>query len=416
MNTPIYQRLVEPRLQEALADSPVVLIQGPRQCGKTMLAQMAGETAGYAYFSFDDEGTKNFAVGDPLGFVESLPERVILDEVQRAPNLFSSIKLSVDRNRKPGRFILTGSMRVLHFSKINDSLAGRMDIIRLHPLAQSEIEQTGPRLLDSLFSPNITARQEWPAKNQIVDRIVTGGYPEALKRPSPPRRARWYKSYIETLIERDVADIAKIASLETLPQLLKLAAAYTAQLLSVNGLASSFQLNRLTIKSYLTLLEKLFLLERLPAWHSNYAKRLVKTPKLHLCDTGVACALLNFNSSEFANNRELFGHILETFVLQELRRQASGHIQPHTFYHFRDREKDRAEVDIVIQRGGTALAGVEVKASATVHTSDFKGLRKFREAAGKQFVSGTLLYNGHSTLSFDKNLYAVPLHSLWEAT
>ena len=414
MNTPVYPRLVEPRLKEALADSPVVLIQGPRQCGKTMLAQMAGETAGYAYFSFDDEGTKNFAVSDPVGFVKSLPERVILDEVQRAPNLFSSIKLSVDRNRKPGRFILTGSMRVLQFSKINDSLAGRMDIIRLHPFAQSEIEQTEPRLLDSLFSPNITARQEWPAKNQIVERIVTGGYPEALQRPSQPRRARWYKSYIETLIERDVADIAKIASLETLPQLIKLAAAHTAQLLSVNGLASSFQLNRLTIKSYLTLLEKLFLLERLPAWHSNYTKRLVKTPKLHLCDTGVACALLNFNSSEFANNRELFGHILETFVFQELRRQASGHIQPHAFYHFRDRERDRAEVDIVIQRGGAALAGVEVKASATVRTSDFKGLRKFREAAGKQFVSGTLLYNGHSTLSFDKNLYAVPLRSLWE--
>ncbi len=414
MNMPIYKRHIEPRLREALEDTPVVLLQGPRQCGKTTLAQMVGETDGYAYFTFDDEATKNFAEDDPAGFMNSLPERVILDEVQRVPKLFTSIKLSVDRSRKPGRFILTGSMRVLQFSKINDSLAGRMGIIGLHPLAQSEIEQIKPGFLDCLFSPNFTVQQEQPGKNQIINRIVTGGYPEALKRSTEPRRARWYKSYIETIIERDVPDIANIHSLKALSQLIKLAASHTSRLLSVNGLASSFQLNRLTIRSYLTLLEKLFLLEILPAWHSNYTKRLVKAPKLHIGDTGIVCALLNLNSSELAKNHVLHGHILETFVFQELKRQASGHIRPHTFHHFRDR--DGVEVDIVIERGVTALAGVEVKASATVKTSDFKGLRKLQDATGKRFAGGVLLYNGNNTLSFGKNLYALPLRKLWETT
>ena len=414
MNMPIYKRHIEPRLREALADTPVVLLQGPRQCGKTTLAQMVGETDGYAYFTFDDEATKNYAEDDSTGFVNSLPERVILDEVQRVPKLFSSIKLSVDRNREPGRFILTGSMRVLHLSKINDSLAGRMGIIGLHPLAQSEIKQIKPHFLDRLFSPNFTARQEQPAKNQTINRIVTGGYPEALKRPTEPRQARWYKSYIETIIERDVPNIANIHSLKALSQLIKLAAAHTSRLLSVNGLASSFQLNRLTIQNYLTLLEKLFLLEILPAWHGNYTKRLVKTPKLHIGDTGIVCALLNLNSSELAKNQTLYGHILETFVFQELKRQASGHIRLHTFHHFRDQHG--VEVDIVIQRGVTALAGVEVKASATVRPSDFKGLRKLQDATGKRFAGGVLLYNGDNTLRFGKDLYALPLRTLWETT
>ncbi len=415
MNKAIYSRHIEPRLREALEDSPVVLIQGPRQCGKTTLAQLVGKSAGYTYFTFDDEGTRSYAVEDPVGFVKTLPERVVLDEAQLAPGLFPSIKLAVDRNRTAGRFILTGSVNVLQMARIKESLAGRMDILRLHPFSQNELEQTTPGFLDALFSPDFPIRQDLPSNDQIIDRVAAGGYPAALRR-SEARRANWYQTYIETLVERDAPIIAEIHSLETLPQLLALAAAQTAQLLSVNGLASSFQLNRLTIRNYLTLLEKMFLLEKIPAWHSNQTKRLVKTPKIHLGDTGIACALLNLNRSALSENRSLFGHILETFVLQELKRQASTHAQRHTFHHFRDRDRDRAEVDIVIQRGATALAGVEVKASATVRTSDFKGLHKLKEAAGKRFAGGVLLYNGDSTLSFGKNLYALPLRTLWETT
>ena len=408
-----YTRHVESRLRETLEDSPVVLIQGPRQCGKTTLARMVGKTEGYHYISFDDEDTRAAAEADLMGFVKTLPERVILDEVQKVPEIFSSIKLAVDRDRTPGRFILTGSVSVLHVRGITDSLAGRMDIIRLHPFSQSELEGTTPGFPDALFSSefNIWRDRSDSPETVIMDKVAAGGYPVALQR-SGERRADWYRKYIEILVERDSRDIAAIRSPEILSRLLALAAAQTASLLSVNGLSSSFKLSRNTVHDYLFLLEKMFLLEKLPAWHPNHLKRLVKTPKLHIADTGIACALMRMNAAALSANRPFYGHLLETWVLQELRRQLSGHGQPHVFSHYR--EKDGAEVDIVIERGATALAGVEVKASATVRDSDFRGLRRLKAAAGDRFSCGVVLYNGERNLRFGEGLYAVPLQSLWE--
>ena len=415
MKKAVYTRHIGSHLKEAMEDSPVVLIQGPRQCGKTTLAQMVGNPAGYAYRSFDDEDLRNFAETDPIGFVKDLPERVILDEVQKVPRLFSSIKLSVDRNRTPGRFILTGSVNVLQVREITDSLAGRMQIIRLHPLSQSEISQTPPTFLDSLFSSGFKHRQNKTPGEKIVHRIVAGGYPAVLRLSSERRRVGWYKSYIEALVQRDVPDISNIRSPEILSDLLALAAAQTAQLLSVNGLASSFQLSRPTVHDYLSLLKKMFLVDTLPAWHNNRVKRLIKTPKLHLGDTGIACALMDLDQRALVSDRSLFGHVLETFVLQELQRQASGHKEPHKFFHYREKVDKETEVDIVIQRGAFHLAGVEVKASATINKSDFHGLRRLKAAAGKHFACGVLVYNGETSGKIDDKLYAVPLRSLWEA-
>ncbi len=413
MPEPSYTRHVESRLREALEDSPVVLIHGPRQCGKTTLARMVGRTEGYDYISFDDEDTRAAAEADLMGFVKTLPERVILDEVQKVPEIFSSIKLAVDRNRTPGRFMLTGSVSVLHVRGTTDSLAGRMDIIRLHPFSQSELGGTSPGFPEALFSSEFNIRQDKSDSPEMVimDKVAAGGYPVALQR-SRERRADWYRKYIEILVERDSRDIAAIRSPEILSSLLALAAAQTARLLSVNGLSSSFKLSRNTVHDYIFLLEKMFLLEKLPAWHRNHLKRLVKTPKLHVADTGIACGLMRMNAAALSANRPLYGHLLETWVLQELRRQLSGHRQPHVFSHYR--EKDGTEVDIVIERGAGALAGVEVKASATVRDSDFRGLRRLRTAAGDRFSCGAVLYNGERSLRFGENLYAVPLRSLWE--
>lgn len=404
-------RHVEARLREAMEDSPVTLVEGPRQCGKTTLAQAVCQPAGYDYINFDDEVNRRAVEADPTGFVNGLPERVILDEVQRTPKLFSAIKLAVDRNRQAGRFVLTGSASVLK-TKITDSLAGRMAIIRLHPLAQTELGGVSPRFLDALFSADFKMRRSEPAGAPLLSRIVAGGYPDALQRANEQRRLTWYSDYIKTLTRRDASDLGAIRSPEILSSLLAMAAAQTAQLLNVNKLASSFQLSRNAIQDYLALLEKMFLLEQTPAWHSNRLKRLVKTPKLHLGDTGVACALMKMNSPALALDSPLLGHVLESFVFQELRRQASGHQQPHDFFHFRD--KDGAEVDIVIQRGATALAGVEVKAAATVNDADLRGLRKLKAATGKRFAAGALLYNGERCLSFGPGIYAVPLSALWE--
>ena len=408
----IYPRYALPRLTEALADSPVVLIHGPRQCGKTTLAQTQGRHSKYAYLSFDDDVVRGAAQTDPAGFMSDLPQRVILDEVQRVPALFAALKIAVDRERVPGRFILTGSANVLLVPKLADSLAGRMQILRLHPLAQCELARHAPGFLDALFAGRFKFRQSERLGGQLAQRIAAGGYPAALARPAGRRRAAWYRDYLEALVQRDVRDLARISSLDVLPRLLALAAAQTAQLFNVTALAAPFQLSRPTIGDYVTLLERVFLLERLPPWHSNRISRLIKTPKLHLGDTGLACALLGVDATALVADRHLLGQILETFVFQELRRQASWHDEPLAFFHFRD--KDGVEVDIVIERGARTLVGVEVKAAATVTAADFRGLRKLREAAGKRFVAGVVLYDGEVSVRFDEQLYAVALRALWE--
>lgn len=408
----LYPRLAEPRLVEALADSPAVLIHGPRQCGKTTLAHVVGARRGYAYLSFDDDVARAAAQADPAGFVSDLPQRVILDEVQRVPTMFAALKSAIDRKRVAGRFMLTGSANVLLVPGLSDSLAGRMEILRLHPLAQCELAQRRPAFLDALFDGGFKTRQAERLARELAERIASGGYPAALQRQVGRRRAAWYRDYVETLVQRDVRDLARISSLDVLPRLLALAAAQTAHLLNITDLAAPFQLSRPTIREYETLLERVFLLDTLPPWYSNRLSRLVKTPKLHIGDTGLACALLGVDAVGLLADRPLLGRLLETFVLQELRRQASGHEDPMSFFHFRD--KDGAEVDIVIERGVRQVAGVEIKAAATVAPADFRGLRKLKEAAGQRFAAGVVLYDGEISASFGDGLYAVPLRSLWE--
>jgi len=408
----LYPRYAAPRLKEALADSPVVLIHGPRQCGKTTLARAVGDRLGYAYVTFDDDVARAAAEADPAGFILDLQERVILDEVQRVPALFTAIKANVDRHRTSGRFLLTGSANVLLVPRLADSLAGRMEILRLHPLAQGELARRTPDFLDRLFSGNFKMRQAERLGRNLADRIVAGGYPAALQRAPGRRRSAWYRDYIDALVQRDVRDLARIASLDALPRLLTLVAGQTARLLNVTDLAAPFQLSRPTIRDYVTLLERVFLVDELTPWHNNRLSRLIKTPKVHIGDTGLAAALLGIDAAGLAADRTLLGQMLETFVFQELRRQSTARDEPMTFSHYRD--KDGIEVDIVIEQGPNAVAGVEVKASATVTSADFRGLRKLKEVSGKRFAGGIVLYDGEMSASFGDGLYAVPVRALWE--
>jgi hypothetical protein len=407
-----FPRYLAARLREALADTPAVLIHGPRQSGKTTLARAVGEPRGYRYVSFDDEAVRDAARRDPVGFVEGLPRRTILDEVQRVPELFTSLKAAIDERRTAGRFILTGSANVLLVPRLADSLAGRMGILRLHPLAQCELQGKRPRLIETLFRGGFRTRLNDRLGTALAERIVGGGYPAALARRTPARRRAWYRDLVETQIQRDVRDVARIHSLDALPRLLALAASHTSQLLNVSDLAAPFQMTRQTIHDYVTVLERVFLLDRLPPWHSNRLSRLVKAAKLHVGDTGLACALLGIDAVVLSQERDRLGPLLETFVLQELRRQASWHPDPIDFFHYRDR--DGFEVDVVLERGSTAVAGVEVKAAASVNEADFRGLRKLREAAGRRFAAGVVLYDGTAATPFGDNLFAVPLRSLWE--
>ena len=446
MSEPLfYPRYVERRLAEALEDSPVVLIHGPRQCGKTTLAQfayapdylrwgdaylawggqrlswgMSRQHRDYTYISFDNAVARDGAQADPMGFVADLPERVILDEVQRVPGLFEALKVEVDRRRVPGRFILTGSTNVLLMPALSESLTGRLQIVRLHPLAQYELaarsapsdSYSGAGILNVLFGDGFEVRQTERLGQRLIERIVAGGFPPARQRTTARRQANWYRDYVAALVQRDVRDMTRIRSLDVLPRLLSASASQTGRLFNLANLAVPFQISRPTIGDYITLLERLFLLERLPPWHSNRLSRLVKTPKLHVGDTGLAAALLGVDAAALVADRALLGQLLETFVFQELRRQASWQEVPMVFSHFRD--KDGAEVDIVIECGSRLLAGVEVKAAATVTQADFRGLRKLANAAGERFVRGVVLYDGETSVRFGDRLHAVPIRRLWE--
>lgn len=408
---PLKPRFAEERLLEALADTPVVLIHGPRQSGKTTLARMAGDPRGHIPFNFDNAATLSAARSDPVGFVADLPERSLLDEVQRVPELFPALKETVDARRVPGRFLLTGSANVLLVPKLSESLAGRMEILRLHPLAQCELAGHRSRFLDALFAGDFATRRFARLGRDLIERVVAGGFPAAMERESPRRRRAWYREYLDTLVQRDVRELARIRSLDAVPRLLTLAAGQTARPLNVSDLAGPFQLSRPTIREYLTLLLRLFVVDELPPWHNNRLSRLVKSPKLHLGDTGLACALLGLDAAALAGDRGTLGQLLETFVFQELRRQASWHEDELRFLHFRD--KDGFEVDIAVERGRDVV-GVEVKAAATVSSADFRGLRKFKEAAGNHFRCGVVLYDGETSASFGGGLFAVPLRALWE--
>ena len=408
----LYSRYAEGPLVEALSDSPAVLLHGPRQCGKTTLARLVGDSMGYGYISFDDDVARNAANADPAGFVAGLPEHAILDEVQRVPSLFTALKQEIDRRRAPGRFLLTGSSQVLLVPALADSLAGRMEILRLHPLSQGELFGGIPNFLDDLFRGEFKTSTSQRLADEMAERIACGGYPEALARPTSRRRANWYRNFIDTQLQRDVRDMARISTLDALPRLLTAAALQTAQLYNLSNMASLFQLSRPTIGDYVTLLERLFLVDRLPPWHANQLRRLVKTPKLHIGDTGLACALIGVGPRDLAQNRELLGQYLESFVFQELRRQSICQETPLEFFHYRDR--DQVEVDIVIERGAREVAGVEVKAAATVTQSDFRGLRKLKKAAGDRFVAGVVVYDGEVGAGFGDGMFAVPIRCLLE--
>lgn len=417
-NTP---RLCTSVLQDALSDTPVVLIHGPRQCGKSTLAQLVGSQLGYTYFTFDDATRRAAAQADPTGFVADLPDKVILDEVQRAPWLFTSIKASVDKDRRPGRFMLTGSSNVLLLPKLSDSLAGRMEILRLHPFAQIEARPLVPAQNAAATSTFMQQLQSGhflpdPAHEQrlgsgLAHILAAGGYPAALARSTSARRRVWYRDYIQTLVQRDVRELARIQSLDALPRLLTLAAGQTARLINVMDLAAPFQLSRITIREYVNLLAQVFLLEELAPWFNNRLSRLIKTPKLHLTDTGVACALLGLDGDALWADRAMMGQMLETFVLQEIKRLESASQLTSQFYHMRD--KDGVEVDIVMLCANNKLSGIEVKASATVGLSDFKGLKKLQASEPERFNCGVVLYDGDACLRFGEGLWAVPISRMF---
>ena len=318
----------------------------------------------------------------------------------------------MDRNRAPGRFLLTGSANVFLLPRLSESLAGRMEILPLLPLSQDEI--AGGR---STFVETILSTGDWKVRKSTVDRvdickrIIAGGYPEVLARESTERRSAWYRSYISSLIQRDVRDLSGIEGLTDLPRLLGLLAARSSALMNTSELSRSIGIANSTLRRYLGLLEAIYILQPLPAWSSNTGKRYVKSPKIHLVDTGLAAQLRGDTDPQSLARSTNIGALLETFVVQDVRKQLTWSKQPATPFHYRSAAG--REVDLVLELPGGAVAGIEIKAAAKVGKADFAGLEALADDAGKKFIRGALLYLGDHVLPFGNSLAAVPINELW---
>jgi uncharacterized protein len=416
----MHQRNITQKLKEALTDTPVILITGARQTGKTTLARdliFAPQGFPGRYATLDDLEVLAAAKADPAGFLATLSARgepVILDEIQHAPELLPAIKASVDRDRRPGKFLLTGSANVLVLPKVSESLAGRVELLTLWPLSQAELSGKTTRFVDFLFSDeamgSLPARAEAMDRAELVGRVLAGGYPEALTRTGK-RRQDWFSSYLTAILQRDVRDLAHIEGLTQIPRLMSLLATRSASLLNLADLSRTLPLPYTTLQRYMTLLEAIYLIKLLPAWSSNLGTRLLKTPKLLLTDTGLGGYLMGVSQARVVEEPGLLGGLLENFVAMELIKEGGWSETSPRFYHWHTAKRE--EVDVLMESRDGRLVGVEVKASSSVSSSDFKGLRALQGLVGEKFHRGVLLYSGQHVLPFGAGLYAVPLSALW---
>ncbi len=397
-------------LSQTLGDTPVTMLVGPRQSGKSTLAQSLARRLGDTrYRTLDDGITLAAAREDPASFVDDRAQTLIVDEVQRAPDLLREIKASVDRDRRPGRFVLTGSADVLTLPRVAEALAGRMEVLRLWPLSQGEIEGHREAFVDALLADEVEtlATQAVPlSKDDLRARISAGGFPEAVAR-SGARRGRWFDSYLKTVLQREVRDLANVAGFSDLPRLIMLLASRATGLVNYAGISRDLGMPQTTLKRYLALLETTFLVHTVPAWFRNIGKRLIKSPKLILSDAGLLAHLLGGADG----TERAFGALLENFVLTEIIKQANVSAARPAVLHYRT--SDGLEVDAVVESRGGRVCGVEVKAAATLVPRDSRGLRNLATALGDGFGTGVILHMGREAAQLDPKIWALPISALW---
>lgn len=407
----MYRRLILNNILEALTDTPVIFLRGARQTGKSTLVQMIADGPYPAdYVTLDTAGILSAAGTDPSGFIAGIEKPVVIDEAQRIPELLLSIKEDVDRHRHPGRYILTGSADILTVPKVADALAGRMELMTLWPLSVAEINGNEENLIDACFEPDFIRNLNKDQKFDLNEHMVAGGFPEPLQRSSLRRRTAWFDSYVSTILDRDIRSLSHIQDLTAVPRLLKLLASRIATLHNQSEISRSSGIPNSTLTRYLALLKTTFLVQELPAWSTNLGKRLVKSPKLMMVDTGLACSLLGIDKKGVQQGGEIVGRLFENFVALELFKHASWSQKSVRLYHFRSSLGQ--EVDIVVEDSQGQVIGIEVKLSATPSSKDFSGLRILKEHLKKKFVRGLLIYTGNDVIPFEKNLHAVPIQYL----
>ena len=405
----MYQRFTKEKVERALTNSPVTLITGPRQAGKTTLARLF-EGSDRQYLTFDDKNTLQYAKEDPIEFINAL-DKVILDEVQLVPELFRTIKLSVDNDRRYGRFLLTGSANVIQMPELADSLVGRIRLLELLPLARAEIEGISPTFLENLFTGNFNdTKFSTITKNDLIQLVILGGFPEILDADEEKRQA-WFEDYINVTIIRDLGNIALSEKLDIIPDLIQLLTSHSGQLLNFTKVSSELSIHHNTVKRYIKILERLYLIKILQPFHLPIRSRIMKTPKIHFLDTGLLANQLGLDFHQLKLNQSKFESLLKNFVLTEILKLMTGSSKRLNIYHYRNNSK--YEVDVVLREKIGTIAGVKVKSGSSIGLSDFNGLQSLLKMHKGQFVFGVVLYNGDQIRYYGDKLAAVPISALW---
>ncbi len=411
--TGLFLRHAERMTAEALADTRVVVVNGARQVGKSTLAELiVTRFPGARQLYLDDQAVRAAAEADPSAFVRH-DGLLMIDEIQRVPELLLAIKREVDRDPRPGRFLLTGSARLLGLRDLPDALPGRTETIELWPLSQGEIDSAPDGFVDAIFrlDGHVQMAQCALSKRDYVTRALRGGYPEALRRDPGRRRARFFDSYVTDLVTRDVQQLSDIERPAEMRRLLSVVAARMGTLAVAQSMANDVALPRRTLSRYLDLLELIFVIKRIPAWSSNLTTRAISTPKLIVTDSGLGGRLIGMSEDRAKDPVAPVGPLLENFVIGEVARQLTWTEEPVQLFHYRDR--DQVEVDMVLEHASGTVAGIEVKAAETVRAEDFRGLRHLANRLGDRFLTGIVLYAGEQQLSFGPRLTAIPIAALW---
>lgn len=413
-STGLVTRHVRPLLLEALAESRAAALLGARQAGKsTLVRELATTDYPARFINLDDELTANAARADATGFIAGIEGAAVIDEVQRVPGLLLAIKQRLDSNGARGQFLLTGSANILTLPAVADALPGRVDYVNLWPFSQGELTGHREDFIDRLFEGRMPCVSGSPVgRAAVAGLLVRGGYPEIGER-TKRGRSRFFSSYIASILGRDLKDVGNVRNVGSIEGLLKVIAARSGAVASFHGMGADLGLDKNTVAAHTKILEDLFLVRRLPSWHVNLGSRQVKSPKLYVVDSGLLAYLTGANETRIADDGQVAGALLESFVAMELLRQSDWTAEPVSLFHYRD-SKQR-EVDVILERHSGEIAGVEVKSAATASSQDFAGLRHLRDKLGTRFKAGVVLHTGAETHSFGDRLAAVPVSGLWSA-
>jgi hypothetical protein len=403
-------RWQEEKIKDALQNRRVAILSGSRQCGKTTISKrlVLGDAI---YRTLDDVTLRKAAQADANGFVKHTKGTMIIDEIQKVPELITAIKMAVDNDTRYGQFLITGSVNIQTLPTVKESLAGRVKKVRLRPFTQGEVLQNKPNFINRLLNLDFIDNTDYDKENTL-NIIFRGGFPEAVFSNNEKERTSWYRDYTNTILEADLKDITNIKRQDSMKELISIIASFSSKFIDKSDITAKLGISKITLDTYINVLEQTYLIDVLPPWLKSDYERINKQNKYFMTDTGLMSSILHWNYDNVFLDSDKSGKITETFVYNELIAQVELQDGEYDLYHYRDREK--REIDFILENNDK-IVGIEVKSGSTLNSDMFKHLRWFKKnmVKDKGFV-GIVLYTGQNVVSFGENLYAVPINNLWE--